>query len=82
MAVHSKFVSVGSVVQFAAADAGTIATQSHANVAYGPDGLDLLRDGQDATSTVVTLTGPDEKAPKRQVEIVGQDGSIGGVHRQ
>lgn len=37
VAVQSKFVSVGSVVPFAAADAGAIATQSFANVAYGPE---------------------------------------------
>lgn len=39
VAVQSKFVSVGSVVPFVSADAGAIATQSFANVAYGPDGL-------------------------------------------
>ncbi|EMA50373.1 DUF1028 domain-containing protein [Halococcus thailandensis] len=76
VAVQSKFVSVGSVVPFASADAGAIATQSFANVAYGPDGLDLLREGRSASEVVETLTDADDQAPERQVGIVGQDGSI------
>ena len=76
VAVQSKFVSVGSVVPFAAADAGAIATQSFANVAYGPDGLAALRDGHTAEETIDRLTANDPEAPRRQVGVVGQDGSI------
>ena len=76
VAVHSKFISVGSVVPFASADAGAIATQSFANVAYGPDGLDLLREGQSAEAVVEELTAADGEAPSRQVGIVGRDGSV------
>lgn len=76
VAVQSKFVSVGSVVPFASADAGAIATQSFANVAYGPDGLDLLREGRSASEVVETLTDADDQAPERQVGVVGRDGSI------
>ena len=76
MAVQSKFVSVGSVVPFASADAGAVATQSFANVAYGPDGLELLRDGYDAEAVVAELTDADDAAEDRQVGVVGQDGSV------
>jgi uncharacterized Ntn-hydrolase superfamily protein len=76
IAVHSKFVSVGSVVPFAAADAGAVATQAFANVAYGPDGLELLREGHDAEKAVEALTEDDPEAEQRQVGIVGQDGSV------
>jgi uncharacterized Ntn-hydrolase superfamily protein len=76
VAVQSKFVSVGSVVPFAAADAGAIATQSYANVAYGPDGLELLREGHAAAAVLEQLTEPDPEAPQRQVGVVGQDGSV------
>jgi len=76
VAVQSKFVSVGSVVPFASADAGAVATQSFANVAYGPDGLDLLREGHSADEVVEELTGADDEAPQRQVGVVGQDGSV------
>lgn len=77
VAVQSKFVSVGSVVPFAAADAGAIATQSFANVSYGPDGLTALREGIPADQVVETLIEADEEAESRQVGVVGQDGSVG-----
>jgi uncharacterized Ntn-hydrolase superfamily protein len=76
VAVQSKFVSVGSVVPFVSADAGAVATQSFANVAYGPDGLDLLRRGHDAQAVVDTLTAGDDEAESRQVGVVGRDGSV------
>ncbi|PSP37514.1 DUF1028 domain-containing protein [Halobacteriales archaeon QH_7_65_31] len=76
VAVQSKFVSVGSVVPFASADAGAIATQSFANVEYGPDGLDLLRRDHDAEAVVETLTADDAEAASRQVGVVGRDGSV------
>jgi uncharacterized Ntn-hydrolase superfamily protein len=78
VAVQSKFVSVGSVVPFAAADAGAIATQSFANVAYGPDGLDLLREGHTAEEVIAELTAVDDEAQSRQVGVVGADGSVAG----
>jgi uncharacterized Ntn-hydrolase superfamily protein len=76
IAVQSKFVSVGSVVPFASADAGAIATQSFANVAYGPDGLERLRDGKRAQTVVEELTSDDPEAADRQLGVVGQDGSV------
>ncbi|WP_435063805.1 DUF1028 domain-containing protein [Halobaculum sp. EA56] len=74
VAVHSKFIAVGAVVPFVSADAGAVATQSFANVAYGPDGLDLLREGHDAAEVVERLTDADEEDPRRQVGVVGLDG--------
>ncbi|WP_227373577.1 DUF1028 domain-containing protein [Haladaptatus halobius] len=76
IAVQSKFVGVGAVVPFASADAGAIATQSYANVAYGPDGLDLLRAGKTADEVVKELTGADPEFESRQVGVVGLDGSV------
>ncbi|ALG82273.1 hypothetical protein HLASA_1382 [Halanaeroarchaeum sulfurireducens] len=76
VAVASKFVSIGSVVPFAAADAGAIATQSYANVAYGPKAMHLLRDGYDASTVVERLTQADEDAPDRQLGVVGREGSV------
>jgi uncharacterized Ntn-hydrolase superfamily protein len=76
VAVQSKFISVGSVVPFAAADAGAIATQSFANVAYGPDGLSLLREGTSAADAIEELVSGDEEVESRQVGVVGQDGSV------
>jgi uncharacterized Ntn-hydrolase superfamily protein len=73
VAVQSKFVGVGAVVPFVSADAGAVATQSFANVAYGPDGLDLLRDGHAPTDAIDRLTAADEEAPSRQVGVVSVD---------
>ncbi len=42
VAVQSKFLAVGAVVPWAKAAVGAIATQSYANLAYGPDGLTLM----------------------------------------
>ena len=75
VAVQSKFVAVGAVVPFVSADAGAVATQSFANVAYGPDGLDHLRDGLTAAETVERLTDADDEVERRQVGVVGRDGS-------
>ncbi|WP_435346893.1 DUF1028 domain-containing protein [Haloarchaeobius sp. HRN-SO-5] len=77
IAVQSKFVSVGSVVPFVSADAGAVATQSFANVSYGPTGLDLLREGHTAAEVVDRLVEDDEKAPQRQVGVVeAPDGDV------
>ena len=45
VAVQSKFLAVGALVPWAAADAGAVATQALADVTIGPRGLDLLRQG-------------------------------------
>src|SRR5690606_42140296 len=45
VAVQSKFLAVGSVVPWAKANVGAVATQSWANTAFGPEGLALLEKG-------------------------------------
>jgi len=70
VAVQSKFLAVGSVVSWAEAGVGAIATQAYANPRYGPDGLALLREGDRARTVVEKLTGEDEGAADRQVGIV------------
>jgi uncharacterized Ntn-hydrolase superfamily protein len=58
VAVQSKFLAVGAVVTWAQAGNGAIATQSFANVAYGPDGLRLLGDGLSATGVLARSLQP------------------------
>ena len=48
VATQSKFLAVGSVVPWAEANVGAVATPSYANPSYAPDGLRLLRDGLSA----------------------------------
>ncbi len=74
VAVASRFLAVGAVVPWAQAGAGAIATQAFANVAYGPEGLDLLERGMDAEDVVARLTGSDERRDERQVGVVDASG--------
>ena len=70
VATQSKFLAVGSVVPWAEAHVGAIATQSYANPRYGPDGLALLREGLSAAEVVDRLTSADEGRAQRQLGIV------------
>lgn len=74
IAVASKFLAVGSVVPWAEADAGAIATQALANTTYGPDGLALLRQGLGAQAVLDSLIAMDEGRDERQAGIVDARG--------
>jgi uncharacterized Ntn-hydrolase superfamily protein len=74
VAVQSKFLAVGAVVPWAQAKVGAIATQSYANLSYGPRGLELLAQGQSAQEALHALTGEDEEREYRQVGIVDAQG--------
>lgn len=74
VAVASKFLAVGSVVPWAGAGVGAIATQALANVAYGPDGLEALAAGASAESVVAGLIAADEGRADRQLGIVDAHG--------
>lgn len=72
--VQSKFLAVGSVVPWARAGAGAVATQSYANYLYGPNGLDLMEQGKSAEETIAALSEPDEGRELRQVGVVDAQG--------
>jgi uncharacterized Ntn-hydrolase superfamily protein len=74
VATQSKFLAVGSVVPWAEADAGAVATQSYANPRYGPDGLALLREGVEAAEVVRRLTEADEGRETRQLGVIDAHG--------
>lgn len=74
VAVASKFLAVGSVVPWARAGVGAIATQAMANLTYAADGLELLAGGDEATSAVETLTTRDEGRDDRQLGVVDAAG--------
>jgi uncharacterized Ntn-hydrolase superfamily protein len=73
--VQSKFLAVGSVVQWAEPQVGAVATQAFANPSYGPDGLALLREGLTAEQVVERLTAADEGRAHRQLGVVDGAGS-------
>lgn len=74
IAVQSKFLGVGSVVPWAKAGVGAIATQSYANPAYGPDGLKLMAEGKSAKETLKLLIESDKGRGLRQVGIMDAKG--------
>ncbi len=73
VAVASKFLAAGSVVSWARAGVGAIATQAYANVTYGPRGLDLLA-AKTADEVVAELTGSDPESTQRQLGVVDRNG--------
>ena len=76
IAVQSKFFAVGSVVPWAEAGVGAIATQSYANTSYGPKGLKLLKSGLSAEQALERLIADDPGHATRQVGIVDTKGNI------
>lgn len=72
--VQSKFPTVGSIVPWAKAEVGAIATQAWANVGYGPRGLVLLEEGKSASETLKILLSEDEGHEHRQIGIVDSKG--------
>jgi len=75
VAVQSRYFSVGSVVPWAEADVGAIATQSFVNISYGPKGLELLKKGLTAKEVVERLVGEDEGRDYRQLGVVDAKGN-------
>ncbi len=72
--VQSKFPAVGSLVPWAKANVGAIATQAWANVSYGPRGLEMLSKGMSASKVLKKLISSDEGVQHRQVGIVDYKG--------
>ena len=74
VAVQSKFFAVGSVVPWAKAGVGAIATQAWANTTYGPKGLELLKSGLTVQQTLDQLIADDSGGAQRQVGIIDAKG--------
>jgi len=74
VATQSKFLAVGSIVPWAAAGVGAVATQALANPGYGPNGLALLAEGLSAQEVVARLTDADEGRADRQLGVVDARG--------
>ena len=74
VAVQSKFLAAGSIVSWAGAEVGAVATQAYANPRYGPAGLERLREGHTADEVVRHLVGPDDGRDHRQLGVVDARG--------
>ena len=78
IAVASRYFSVGSVVPWAEAELGAVATQADVNVGYGPKALALLRQGLTAQQVADKLLAEDTFPGKdgRQFAIVDARGNV------
>jgi uncharacterized Ntn-hydrolase superfamily protein len=74
VAVQSKFLAVGSLVPWAQAGVGAVATQSFVNITYGPEGLRLMAAGWTAQETLTQLLALDHDMSHRQVLLVDAAG--------
>jgi len=76
VAVQSHWFSVGSIVSWARAGIGAVATQSIAEPAYGPRLLDRLEAGEGPVEALATELEGDELARFRQVAVVDARGAV------
>jgi uncharacterized Ntn-hydrolase superfamily protein len=76
VAVQSHWFSVGSLVTWAEAGVGAVATQSFVDPAYGPLGLDLMCAGKTATQSLDALLASDPGRDVRQVAMIDAKGNV------
>ena len=76
VAVQSHWFSVGSIVSWAEAGVGAVATQSFVDPAYGPLGLEMMRNGKSAQHALDGLLASDPGLAVRQVAMVDAKGNV------
>ena len=76
VAVQSHWFSVGSIVTWAEAGVGVVATQSLVEPAYGPKGLELMRQGMPAAKALAQLIAADTGRNGRQVAMIDATGAV------
>src|SRR5436853_3403955 len=76
VAVQSHWFSVGSVVPWAEAGVGAVATQSFVDASYGQLWLDLMRIGKTAPDALKALLAGDEGRDVRQVAMIDAKGNV------
>jgi uncharacterized Ntn-hydrolase superfamily protein len=74
VAVESKYFGVGSVVPWAKAGVGAVATQARVKVGFGPEGLRLMAAGQPAAETLAALLAADPLRAVRQLAVIDAQG--------
>ncbi len=76
VAVQSHWFSVGSIVTWAEAGVGAIATQSFVDPGYGLRGLALLKEGKAAPAVLDALVAADPQPEARQAAIIDAQGRV------
>jgi uncharacterized Ntn-hydrolase superfamily protein len=76
VAVQSHWFSVGSIVTWAEAGVGAVATQSFVDPGYGFNGLKLMKDGVAAPDALKRLVAADAMRDGRQVAFIDAKGRV------
>ncbi|MCZ6775192.1 MAG: DUF1028 domain-containing protein [Ignavibacteria bacterium] len=76
VAVQSHWFSVGSLVTWAEAGVGAVATQSFVDPAYGLLGLELMGAGKTANQALDALIAADPGKDVRQVAMIDANGHV------
>ncbi|MGH9310755.1 MAG: DUF1028 domain-containing protein, partial [Vicinamibacterales bacterium] len=76
VAVQSHWFAVGSVVAWAEAGTGAVATQSFVDPGYGQRGLELMRKGLAAPAALDQLVKADAQRDGRQVAMIDTRGRV------
>ena len=79
VAIASRFFSVGALCVHTRAATGALCTQALMNPLYGPQGMEALSQGMEASAVVQKLTGADAGASQRQLHVWGATGP-GAAH--
>ncbi len=76
-AVESRYFAVGTVVPWARAGVGAVATQAAGVAAYGPRVLAGLEDGLGPEEAIERVLAGDDGRESRQLGVVAADGRAG-----
>ena len=79
VAVQSHWFSVGSIVTWAEAGVGAVATQSFVDPSYGFKGLELMRGGLPAPEALKRLADADAQREVRQVAMIDGQGRVAAL---
>src|SRR5688572_7472853 len=74
IAVQSRAFAVGNFVPWAQAGVGAIATQANTNSAWGPNGIQMLREGVPVEKMVDSLVRADPEFMTRQIGALDRRG--------
>jgi uncharacterized Ntn-hydrolase superfamily protein len=76
VAVQSHWFSVGTIVAWGEAGVGVVATQSFVNPAFGPDGIELMKQGMSANDVLDKLIVEDKGRDLRQLAVLDVNGNV------
>jgi len=76
VAVQSHWFGVGSLVAWAKAGVGVVATQSFINLSFGPRGLALMENGLTPKMAITNLLALDSGRDVRQVAMLNAKGDV------